>query len=103
MEIEQRHRDFINLNIINFQTLEHGYVRNLGPLLDGYEQIYRAYLDPGFVLTKWCGDCVMRMMSRLKAWWEKNNTPVIEVENIEEVLEKSNVPLHKEKANRRRK
>jgi len=34
-----------------------------------YEHIYRTYLDPQFVLTKWCSSCVMDCVKRLYAYY----------------------------------
>jgi len=34
-----------------------------------YEHIYRTYLDPQFVLTKWCSSCVMDCVQRLYAYY----------------------------------
>jgi len=38
--------------------------------LVGYEQIYRRYLDGGFILTSWCANCVADMMKRLSRYWD---------------------------------
>jgi len=34
-----------------------------------YEHIYKLYLDPQFVLTKWCSSCVMEMLQRLYGYY----------------------------------
>jgi len=45
-------------------------VRNLDiQLLNMYEHIYKLYLDPQFVLTKWCSSCVMEMLQRLYRYY----------------------------------
>lgn len=101
--MEIKDREFILANIHNFETIEHGYVRNLGGAMHDYERIYKTYLDPGFVLQAWCSDCVFNMIKRLKHWWYSQNTAVIEVDNVEKVLQDNNIPLHPKKANRKRK
>ena len=100
--MEIKDREFILANIHNFETIQHGYIRNLGGAMHEYERIYKTYLDPGFVLQAWCSDCVFNMMKRLAHWWYTNNPVVIQVENIEETLQANKIPLHAEKANRRR-
>lgn len=63
---------FIEENMINFESVKLGFVRNM-PLhiLVGYEQIYKKYCDPGFVLVSWCGACVHDMMKRLVRYYEE--------------------------------
>ena len=62
---------FIEENIYNFECVKVGFMKNL-PLhiLVGYEQIYRRYLDGGFILTSWCANCVADMMKRLSNYWD---------------------------------
>ncbi len=61
--MKQEHKDYLEEHIANWHTVENGYVRNLDiQLLNMYEHIYRQYLDPQFVLTKWCSSCVMDMV-----------------------------------------
>ena len=64
--MKQEHKDYLEEHIGNFHTVQNGYVRNLDiQLLNMYEHIYKLYLDPNFVLTKWCSSCVMDMLKRL--------------------------------------
>ena len=69
--MEQTDRKFIEDNIINFESVKLGFVRNM-PLhiLVGYEQIYKKYVDPGFVLVSWCGACIHDMFKRLVRYYE---------------------------------
>ena len=68
----QEHKDFLVENINNWHTAQNGYVRNLDlPLLKMYEHIYRAYLDPNFIVSVWCGSCKFEMIMRLYKWFEK--------------------------------
>ena len=68
----QEDEKFIQDNIYNFECVKIGFMKNL-PLhiLVGYEQIYRRYLDPGFILTSWCSSCVSSMMKRLINYWDE--------------------------------
>jgi hypothetical protein len=67
----QEDEQFIQDNIYNFECVKIGFMKNL-PLhiLVGYEQIYKRYLDPGFILTSWCSSCVADMMKRLCNYWD---------------------------------
>jgi len=67
----QEDEKFIQDNIYNFECVKVGFMKNL-PLhiLVGYEQIYRRYLDSGFILTSWCSNCVADMMKRLSNYWD---------------------------------
>jgi hypothetical protein len=64
--MKQEHIDYLEAQRGNYESVQHGFVRNLDiDILNMYEHIYREYLDPNFVLTKWCSDCVMDMIKRL--------------------------------------
>ena len=68
--MKQEHKDYLELHIGNFHTVQNGYVRNLDiDMLNMYEHIYKLYLDPQFVLTKWCSSCVMEMLTRLYRYY----------------------------------
>jgi hypothetical protein len=68
--MEQSHKDYLEEHIGNYHTCQNGYIRNLDiHLLNMYEHIYRTYLDPQFVLTKWCSSCVMDCVQRLYAYY----------------------------------
>jgi hypothetical protein len=70
--MELVHRQFLNEHYNNYETAKSGYVRNLDlSIMKMYEQIYRAYIDPNFILTIWCGNCRMDMVLRLYAHYEK--------------------------------
>ena len=87
---------FIQDNIYNFECVKAGFMKNL-PLhiLVGYEQIYRRYLDGGFILTSWCANCVHDMMKRLIRYWEQYQaSKLIEVEQlIQEAPKKKGRPF----------
>ena len=87
---------FIEDNIYNFECVKAGFMKNL-PLhiLVGYEQIYRRYLDGGFILTSWCANCVADMMKRLSNYWDAyQETKAVEVEQpIQESPKKKGRPF----------
>ncbi len=68
--MKQEHKDYLEEHIGNYHTVQNGYVRNLDiHLLNMYEHIYKSYIDPQFVLTKWCSSCVMEMLQRLYGYY----------------------------------
>ena len=85
----QEDEKFIQDNIYNFECVKIGFMKNL-PLhiLVGYEQIYRRYLDPGFILTSWCSSCVSSMMKRLIIFWDEYEAKkVLDAEVVEEPVQ----------------
>jgi hypothetical protein len=82
----QEDEKFIEENIYNFECVKIGFMKNL-PLhiLVGYEQIYRRYLDGGFILTSWCSSCVSSMMKRLIIFWDEYQAKkVLDAEVVQE-------------------
>ena len=68
--MKKEHLDYLEANIANYNMAQSGYIRNLDlELLQMYEHIYRANIDPSFVLTKWCSSCVMDLIKRLYAYY----------------------------------
>lgn len=79
----KEHRDYLEAEKANWEMVQNGYVRNLDlPLLKMYEHIYRLYLDPNFILTVWCSNCVMDMIRRLYKHYQSLPTENIVFENI---------------------
>jgi hypothetical protein len=98
--MKQEDEKFIQDNIYNFECVKVGFMKNL-PLhiLVGYEQIYRRYLDGGFILTSWCANCVNDMMKRLSNYWDAyQESKLIEVEQpIQEAPKKKGRPFKNKK------
>ena len=64
---------FCQQHIINFESVKLGFTRNITfEVLGEYERMYREYLDPQFILTYWCGECVFDMLKRLITFYEIN-------------------------------
>jgi hypothetical protein len=88
--MRQEDEKFIQENIYNFECVKIGFMKNL-PLhiLVGYEQIYRRYLDGGFILTSWCSSCVSSMMKRLIIFWDEYQAnKVLDAEVVQEPIPK---------------
>ena len=93
MELE--HRQYLKEHYNNYETALSGYVRNLDlSIMKMYEHIYRTYIDKGFILTLWCGNCRMDMILRLYAYYES-----LPIENIETIIEEPKKRGRKPKSN----
>ncbi len=84
---------FIQDHIINFESTKLGFARNIGhDVLAEYERLYRKHLDANFILTYWCGSCVLDMLQRLMVHYEtfmeveaaKKLQAVLEIETVDE-------------------
>lgn len=97
--MNQEDEKFIEENIYNFECVKVGFMKNL-PLhiLVGYEQIYRRYLDGGFILTSWCANCVADMMKRLSRYWDEYQAskPIEVMQLIQEAPKKKGRPFKKQ-------
>lgn len=78
MVINPEHRIILDQMKPHFETAKEGWVNSV-PNLDMLEHIYHTYLDSRFILTKWCKDCVIKMLQRLGAWYEKQPNENISV------------------------
>lgn len=69
--MEQHEIDFIEKNIINFESVKLGFCRNIETsVLQEYERIYRIYINAGFVLTYYCNSCCFDMLKRLSYYYD---------------------------------
>ena len=103
--MEKHELEFLEENKINFESVKLGFTRNIPfPVLETYESMYRKYLDPQFVLTYWCGECVFDMLKRLIHYVETHTeiTP-IEVEQVIEEAIKEPVQQEPKKRGRKKK
>lgn len=65
---------FFEQHKINFESVALGFTRNIQhDVLAKYEEIYRANLDPHFVLIYYCGACVFDMLKRLSDFYDREN------------------------------
>lgn len=69
MDIKPEHLAVLKRAEPHFETAKHGWVKEVQEL-DMLEHIYHRYLDSRFILTKWCSDCVFKMIVRLGNWYE---------------------------------
>jgi len=80
MELE--HRQFLKEHYNNYETAVSGFIRDIdASILRRYEDIYKKYVDAGFILTIWCGACRMDLILRLYRYYES-----LPIENIEPII-----------------
>lgn len=69
-------REFIEGHKVYFEQADLNFLHGMQPhVMLRFEMLYKAYLDPKFVLTTWCSACVVDMMQRL-AYWYRNLQPL---------------------------
>jgi hypothetical protein len=69
-------REFIEGHKVYFDQADLNFLHGMQPhVMLKFEMVYKAYLDPKFVLTTWCSACVVDMMQRL-AHWYRNLQPL---------------------------
>ena len=70
MTINPADRDFIELNKVYFEQAKmkflHGFAQGT---MDRFYDIYRRYINAGYILTPWCSECVIDMVTRLGVWY----------------------------------
>ena len=83
--MKQEHIDFLEENKINFDTVKLGFTKNI-PIetLQMYEHLYHLYINPNYVLTYWCGDCVFDMLKRLMNYYESNVATASDIQDIQD-------------------
>lgn len=66
---------FLEENRLHLEQTKLGFIENLdGGKINEYENIYRAHMDGRFMVTKWCKECVYKMVQRVWHWYENQNT-----------------------------
>lgn len=80
MDIKPEHLAILEVTKPHFETAKQGWVQDVQHL-DMLEHIYHTYLDHRFILTKWCKDCVMKMLVRLGNWYESQQPKQTKNEN----------------------
>lgn len=83
--MEQNEKDFLEANIINYHTISQaGFVRNIElPILNQYEALYRKYLNPTYIMCKYCKDDIFGALERLYQYYL--SLPQEQVQNIVQI------------------
>jgi len=69
--MEQSEKDFLEANIINYHTISQaGFVRNIDiEVLNMYEMLFRKYLNPTYLMCKYCKDDVFSALEKLYQYY----------------------------------
>ena len=83
--MEQSHKDFLEDNINNYHTISQaGFVRNIElPILNQYEALYRKYLNPTYIMCKYCKDDIFGALERLYQYYLE--LPQADVQNLVQI------------------
>jgi len=83
--MEQNELDFLEANINNYHTISQaGFVRNIElPVLNQYEALYRKYLNPTYIMCKYCKDDIFGALERLYQYYLE--LPQAEVQNLVQI------------------
>jgi hypothetical protein len=70
MTINTTDREFIESHKVYFEQARMKFLHGFAPgTMDRFYEIYVRYINPGYVLTPWCSECVIDMVSRLGTWY----------------------------------
>ena len=70
MTINPADREFIETNKVYFEQAKMKFLHGFAPgTMDRFYDIYRRYINAGYILTPWCSECVIDMVTRLGAWY----------------------------------
>ena len=70
MTINASDREFIESHKVYFEQARMKFLHGFAPgTMDRFYEIYKSYINPGYVLTPWCSECVIDMVARLGAWY----------------------------------
>jgi len=70
MTINTTDREFIELHKVYFEQARMKFLHGFAPgTMDRFYEIYVRYINPGYVLTPWCSECVIDMVARLGTWY----------------------------------
>ena len=67
--------EFLEANKAHSDQIKSEWIENLsGDKVSEYESIYRAHMDKRFMVTKWCKNCVFKMVQRVWNWYENQES-----------------------------
>jgi hypothetical protein len=70
MNINGSDREFIESHKVYFEQARMKFLHGFAPgTMDRFYEIYKRHINPGYVLTPWCSECVIDMVARLGTWY----------------------------------
>jgi hypothetical protein len=71
MTINQDDRDFLESHKVYFEQAKMKFLHGFSPwVMDRFNAIFVKYVQPGYVLTPWCSECVIDMVTKLGDWYQ---------------------------------
>jgi hypothetical protein len=71
MILTQDDRGFLDAHKVYFEQAKMKFLHGFSPwVMDRFNAIFVRYVQPGYVLTPWCSECVIDMVTKLGAWYD---------------------------------
>lgn len=71
MILTQDDREFLDAHKVYFEQAKMKFLHGFSPwVMDRFNAIFVKYVQPGYVLTPWCSECVIDMVTKLSAWYD---------------------------------
>jgi hypothetical protein len=71
MILTQDDRGFLESHKVYFEQAKMKFLHGFSPwVMDRFNAIFVKYVQPGYVLTPWCSECVIDMVTKLGAWYD---------------------------------
>jgi hypothetical protein len=71
MILTQDDRVFLDAHKVYFEQAKMKFLHGFSPwVMDRFNTIFVRYVQPGYVLTPWCSECVIDMVTKLGAWYD---------------------------------
>jgi hypothetical protein len=71
MILTQDDREFLQSHKVYFEQAKMKFLHGFSPwVMDRFNAIFVKYVQPGYVLTPWCSECVIDMVTKLGAWYD---------------------------------
>jgi len=72
MILTQDDRGFLDAHKVYFEQAKMKFLHGFSPwVMDRFNAIFVKYVQPGYVLTPWCSECVINMVTQLGAWYDE--------------------------------
>ena len=71
MILTQDDREFLDAHKVYFEQAKMKFLHGFSPwVMDRFNSIFVKYVQPGYVLTPWCSECVIDMVTKLGDWYQ---------------------------------
>jgi hypothetical protein len=71
MILMQDDKEFLYAHKVYFEQARMKFLHGFSPwVMDRFNAIFVKYVQSGYVLTPWCSECVIDMVTKLGAWYD---------------------------------